>query len=107
MDDGGVVTLDAAREIVREEPWLIWADASQRLLGASNLESDKTWFRQNGDRALYTLRDWELENSPLAELAKECGYASLRGFLNDGHGWRGTINSAIEALLTQSEDPTR
>jgi hypothetical protein len=61
------------------------------------------WFAEHGDRALYTLQDYELENSPLADLSSRCGYASLRRFLNDWEAWDRTISWAFDELTKQLE----
>jgi hypothetical protein len=51
----------------------------------------------------YDMTDSEVENSPLADLAKRAGYASLKSLLNENHMWAADTVS-IEAFLRDQID---
>lgn len=50
---------------------------------------------------LHNLSDWEIENGPLAELAKQAGYASLKAMANDLRMWNATTEEIRKFLLDQ------
>jgi hypothetical protein len=54
----------------------------------------------NNETKAYDLTDHEIENSHLADLAKEAGFASLKAHLNDSRGWKRTVGE-IEADLKE------
>lgn len=59
----------------------------------------------NKDTIAYDLTDHEIENSYLADLAKEAGYASLKAHLNDSRGWKMTVGEIETDLKEQINTP--